>query len=269
MSEPAIVEQLRLEFTNGSENPISKEDFERLRRECGEFPDPKRLRRYLRRRQLGEPVDYILGYQVFRGRRFTIDKRVYITDPELTHLIDLVVESGRSLQAGEGRNPTVIEFGVGCGSLAISVKKELPEARVIGVDLDSDAIAVALNNAMQHHADILLLESDLFSDLPREIVPDIIFGDPPWGNEESVYDDERSAAHYHAMPLLSAFPVGGITAVHEALLEDIRKRRWQSSIFLNLGTLESNHIERLSALTAWHEVFECGDVSVLHCKMLV
>jgi release factor glutamine methyltransferase len=268
MTDSEFVEQLRLEFANGGANPVSERDFERLSEECGDPPDTKRLRRYLRRRQLGEPLEYIVGYQEFRGRRFAIDKRVYITDPELTYLIDAVVESARALAASGCPNPLIVEFGVGCGSLAISIKKELPEARVIGVDLDSDAIAVALKNVMQHHADVWLLESDLFSGVSQEIVPDIIFGDPPWGDEESLYDDGRPATHYQAMPLLSAFPVGGITAVHEALLEDVARRGWQSSIFLNLGTLQEQHIERLAGLTAWHECLRYGEVSVLHCKMM-
>ena len=268
--EAFVGDPLWIETVEDSENSVSAADFERLCRECGDPPDRRRLRRYLRRRQLGEPIEYILGFQEFRGRRFVVDKRVYITDPELTHLVDAVTGYGRELFSGGGDSgePVVVEFGVGCGSLAISIKKELPEARVFGVDLDSDAIAVSLENAMRHHADVLLLESDLFSDFPGQIVPDIIFGDPPWGDEDSVYDDGRPASHYQAMPLLSAFPVGGITAVHEALLEDVRQRGWESSIFLNLGTLQDQHVERLAGLTAWHERLRFGEVSVLHCKML-
>lgn len=264
MTEGQAIALLRDEFVGAAAHPVAARDFELLCLECGEPPDLRRLRRYLRRRQLGEPLEYILGYLEFRGRRFVIDKRVYITDPELTHLVDAVIEAGRNL-AGE---PVLVEFGVGCGSLAISVKKELPRSHVYGVDLDSDAIAVALENVRRQHADVWLMESDLFSGLPSEVVPDVIFGDPPWGDEESLYDDERPAAHYHAMPMLSAFPVGGITAVHEALLEDICRREWGSSVFLNLGTLEPNHIARLVKRTAWHELLRYGDISVLHCKML-
>lgn len=268
MTKTVAENPLWQEFASDSANPVLPEDFRRLSDECGNPPDQNRLRRYLRRRQLGEPLEYILGYQEFRGRRFVIDKRVYITDPELTHLVDAVVGEAQTFADREGADPVIAEFGVGCGSLAISVKKELSGARVMGVDLDSDAIAVALKNTLLHHTDILLLESDLFSGLPPEIVPDIIFGDPPWGDEESVYDDERPAAHYQAMPLLSAFPVGGITAVHEAILADVRQRGWNSSIFLNLGTLHERHIMRLVELTAWHELLNFGGVSVLHCKAL-
>jgi len=266
MEIPSL-EALRREFVEDSDHGVSAVDFDRLCRECGSPPDRRRLKRYLRRRQLGEPVEYILGFQWFRGQRFLVDKRVYITDSELTHLVDAVVSQGREVMEREKRSPVILEFGVGCGSLSISIKKELPEARVFGIDLDSDAMAVALQNQMLHHVDVCLMESDFFADVPPEIVPDIVFGDPPWGDQASVYDDERPAAHYQAMPLLSAFPVGGITAVHESLLEDVRQRGWNSSIFLNLGILEDRHVERLTGLTERHERLRFGEVSVLHAKM--
>lgn len=262
---PPVIESLHREFV--TEGDVSPSDFAFLLDAAGENPDPGRLRRMLRRRQLGEPREYIAGFQDFRGRRFAIDKRVYITDPELTHLVDVVVERGRAIFEEKGRAPVIVEFGVGCGSLAISVKRALPAARVIGLDLDTDAITVATANAQAHHADVLLLESDLFSDLPPEIEPDIVFGDPPWGDEASIYDDERPAAHYQAMPPLSAFPSGGITAVHETLLEAVRERGWRGEVLLNLGILGDADVARLSAMTLTPDVLRFDNASVLLCKV--
>ena len=262
---PPTLETLYREFV--TDGDVSPSDYAFFLEAAGEHPDPGRLRRMLRRRQLGEPREYVAGFQDFRGRRFAIDKRVYITDPELTHLVGVVVERGRAILEDEGRAPVIVEFGVGCGSLAISVKKALPEARVIGLDLDTDAITVATANAQAHHADVLLLESDLFSDLPPEIEPDIVFGDPPWGDEASIYDDERPATHYQAMPPLSAFPSGGITAVHEALLDAARERGWKSEMVLNLGILGDADVARLTAMTLNPDVLRFDNAAVLRCKV--
>lgn len=260
------ISALRTRFIE--EGGMAPSDFDALTAACGDSPDSRRLERLLKRRHLGEPLAYVAGFVDFRGRRFSIDKRVYITDPELTHLVDAVVTRGLDLLSDLGRPPIIAEFGVGCGSLAISVKKELPEARVIGLDLDGDAIAVAGMNARAHHADVWLIESDFFADLPPEVMPDIVFGDPPWGDERSIYDEGRPASHYQAMPPLSAFPTGGITGLHEALLERIAHARWSCDVLLNLGTLDDQHIDRLGAMTAWHEIFRFDNVSILHCKMV-
>lgn len=256
------IQQLLAEFV--IEGGVSAADFDFLASACA---DPARLRRLLRRRQLGEPREYVVGYQDFRGRRFAIDKRVYITDPELTHLVGAVVSVGRSILEERKRPPVLVEFGAGCGSLAISVKKELPGARVIGLDLDGDAIAVAAENARLHQADVWLLESDFFSALPPELVPDLIFGDPPWGDETSLYDEGRPASHYQAMPILSAFPSGGITAVHEAILRSVGSRGWDAEVLLNLGTLGDEHVAPLQAMTATHEILRFENGAILRCKV--
>ena len=259
------LESIHWEFVH--EGGITPADYDFLLSACGPDPDPARLRRLLRRRQLGEPREYVAGFQDFRGRRFAIDKRVYITDPELTHLVDVVLERGRQIAERQQRPPVIVEFGVGCGSLSISVKKEFPEARVIGLDLDADALPVADANARTHHADILLIESDLFSDLPSEIVPDLIFGDPPWGDETSLYGDERPASHYQAMPPLSAFPPGGITAVHEAILSAAHQRGWHCELLLNLGILGAGDIDRICRMTLNPDVLRFDNAAVLRCNV--
>lgn len=142
MQKDNSIASLESEFVQSADqNAISKADFDRLCQEFENNQDYKRLRRYLRRRQLGEPLEYILGYLTFREHTFFVDKRVYITDPELSYFVDAVIN-----QAQQFENPVIVECGIGCGSLSISVKKECPTARVIGLDLDSDAIELALRN---------------------------------------------------------------------------------------------------------------------------
>jgi len=245
---------------------ITENDFDFLINSMPDLYDERRLKRYLRRRELGEPLEYILGSLIFRNEKYYVDKRVYITDKELTHLVDEIVKLVSGMNINH-RAPVIVECGVGCGALSISVKKELPQARLIGLDLDSDAISVAYKNIRNHHLDIMLVESDIFSDYPNEIVPDLIFADPPWGDEASIYDDQRDANYYHAMPCLSAFPVGGMVAMHEKILKEIKKMGWTSDILMNMGVIESKHIKSLCDLTSWFEVKQVNEVSILHCKM--
>ncbi len=267
MTDRHTVELMALAGKYVPNGGVSESDFQALVESMGTAPDLKRLNRFLRRRSLGEPLEYITGFQIFRNLRFEIDKRVYITDPELTHLVDTVVAAGRHFAETMGRAPVMVEFGVGCGSLAISVKRELPEARVIGLDLDSDAIAVSLRNARAHQVDLALIESDFFSDLPEEIIPDMIFGDPPWGDSDSLYDDERSASHYHAMPILSAFPGGDIASMHQTLLKEVSSRAWNSEIFLNLGVLDQKIVETLTKRTCRHDILAFDNTRILRCKV--
>lgn len=229
--------------------------------------DAAKLQRWLKRRFAGEPLAYILGEFTFRGRRFRSDARAYITDPETSLLVDAVLERGDRL-AREGRAPCVAEIGCGGGSLALSVQLERPAWRVVGLDLDGAALALAGINAAAHGLPGLpLLESDLFEAWPGPDAPDLIFGDPPWGGEDTLYDDSRGAAHYRAMPAASAFPPGDRTMVHRQILRDVARRGWRSHLILNGGVLPAAELAALARDAAWQEIEPRAGAVLLHCRM--
>jgi predicted RNA methylase len=233
-------------------------------------PDPRRLKRWIKRRIAGEPLAHIIGSFTFRGLRFTVDKRAYVTDPELTHLVDAVLGRARAFQETAGRPALLADFGVGGGSLALAIKESLPEAEIIGIDIDPDALAVAAANAAARGVTLRLIESDLFDDWPEDLpAPDFIYGDPPWGDETTLYGGDRPAAHYGAMPAASAFPLGGRTGVHAQILRAVARRGWTSEIWLNGGVLPHEELAALAQGAAdWEVLSPAAGVRLLHCRMV-
>jgi hypothetical protein len=232
--------------------------------------DPLRLKRWLKRRLAGEPLAYIVGSFEFRGLRFAIDKRAYLTDPELTHLVDAVLARARASAAATGRAPRLAEIGVGCGSLALALKHALPAAEIVGLDLDPDALAVAASNAAAHGLALTLVESDLFDSWPEDRPPpDLIYGDPPWGDDATLYAADRPAAHYRAMPPASAFPLGGRTGVHAQILRAVARRGWSAEIWLNGGVLPRDELAALARAAVEAEVLcPAAGASLLRCRMV-
>jgi len=227
--------------------------------------DPARLAELRARVAAGEPLPYVLGYLDFRGRRFRCDRRAYITDPEASHLIDTVLAQGDQLQARLGRPLQVIDFGVGGGMLALSIKMERPHWRLCGLDIDRDALALAGENAAMHGVELECLHSDFLSGWPADRPPpDLLFADPPWGGAQDLYDDERDAEYYRQMPAASAFPPGGRTGIHDELLRRLAAARWPSLIVLNYGILPPALIEQSARpLARWHLHHPRPDISVL------
>src|SRR5690606_26729317 len=80
--------------------------------------DDAQLKRWLKRRLSGEPLAHITRRLRFRDLDLHIDKRAYVTDPELTHLVDAVLAAARRLAPRLDRPVVLAEIGVGCGSLA-------------------------------------------------------------------------------------------------------------------------------------------------------
>jgi release factor glutamine methyltransferase len=207
----------------------------------------ERLSVWLARWRAGEPAPYIAGVLQFRGRRFRSDRRAYITDPELTHLVDAVLAEGDRLELVLGRAPTVLEFGVGGGTLAISVKLERPHWTVQGLDVDPGALELAAENAAWHGVTIGLIQSDLLAAW-TDAAPDLLFGDPPWGGADDLSDAERDARYYAQMPIRSAFPGGtSVTELHDRLLAEVAARAWPTTVLLNYGVLDEARIHRSAA----------------------
>ncbi|MBK9655566.1 MAG: methyltransferase [Rhodanobacteraceae bacterium] len=228
--------------------------------------DGARLAQLRQRVAAGEPAPYVAGFLEFRGRRFASDRRAYITDPEASHLIDTVNAQGRRLEAELGRPLRVLEFGVGAGTLAITLKLENPQWSLGGLDIDPPALELGRENARAHDVAIELLESDYLSGWPASApAPDLMFADPPWGDAEDLYDEVRDEAWYRQMPERSAFPTGGgRTTIHDELIRRFAALRWTSLLILNYGILPRELIERsVAPLSRWQMLHPRPDISVV------
>lgn len=217
-------------------NPLPKSEFALL--ESASNGDHNILSCYLKRRISGEPLAYILGYIEFDGIQIPIDKRAYITDPEaiylVAHLKQMIQQEPRK---------QILEVGTGCGSLSFCLERSHPFHSYTAVDIDSDAIALAQSTADEFQSAISFRVSDYFLGLPETYRPDLIFADPPWGNDTSLYQDDRPAAHYHAMPGISVWPFKSITGIHEQVIDEILLRRWKCDVYLNFGMLDIDSIK--------------------------
>ena len=86
-----------------------------------------------------EPVQYVLGYAEFCGRRFHVDRRVLIPRPETELLVSLASEIIRAA----GGKPRVLDLCSGSGCIAWSLALDFPEAEVTAADISPDALDVA------------------------------------------------------------------------------------------------------------------------------
>ena len=90
---------------------------------------------------MGEPIQHIIGFQEFCGRRFTVSRDVLIPRPETELLVQEAV--GRCT----GR---VLDLCTGSGCIAWSVALALPGTEVVAVDLSEAALAVAESQPFGH-----------------------------------------------------------------------------------------------------------------------
>ena len=107
------------------------------------------------RRERREPLAYVLGEWGFRRLTLKTDARALVPRPETETLVDRVLVLAAGIDA-----PRILDVGVGSGAIALSLKDERPDARVTGVDLSPDALALARENAERLGLDVELRQGD-------------------------------------------------------------------------------------------------------------
>ncbi len=130
----------------------------------------------LARRELAEPVQYILGEQEFYGLRFAVTPAVLIPRPETEHLVEAVAG-----WAPKDRPVRIVDVGTGSGAIAVALARLLPLARVDAVDVSEAALNVARGNARAHGVleRVRFVLSDLLAGLRGERY-DVVVANPPY-----------------------------------------------------------------------------------------
>jgi release factor glutamine methyltransferase len=115
-----------------------------------------RFAELIRRREVREPVAYILGRRDFRRLTLHVDRSVLIPRPET----ELLVEVGLGLPRGA----RVVDVGTGSGAVALALADERPDLVVRGLDLSEPALTVARGNARRLGLAVSFARADLLDD---------------------------------------------------------------------------------------------------------
>lgn len=139
----------------------------------------ERLRTVTHRLASAEPVQYVMGWEEFCGRRFSVRPGVLIPRPETEGLCRWAVETG-----GE----RVLDVGTGSGCIAITIASDVPQAHVDAWDISAEALAVARENARSLGVEVCFKQQDALC-APSEDrgLYDLIVSNPPY-----ICDHERS-----------------------------------------------------------------------------
>lgn len=122
----------------------------------------KQFEEYKRRRQQGEPLQYILGVCDFMGFELQVDSRVFIPRPETEILVDHAIKILK-------KQSHILELGTGSGNIAIVLAKLVPHSLVTTVDISPNALDLARENAKRHGVGdrITFVGEDMFKFLKK------------------------------------------------------------------------------------------------------
>ena len=104
-------------------------------------PDDVTLETWLRRRERGEPLAWILRSTVFGGRRLRIEPGVYVPRPQSEEL-------ARRAAAAPPSRGRLLDLGTGSGAVGAVAAARVPGAVVVGCDRDRGAARCARSNGV-------------------------------------------------------------------------------------------------------------------------
>ena len=153
------------------------------------------LRALVKRRQAGEPVAYITGRKEFWSLDLAVDPRVLIPRPDTETAVELVLDLLRPPRVepqdeADASDPAplaaalpavrIADIGTGSGAIALALKRELPHAEVVAIDVSPDALAVARANADKLGLTIDFLQGSLAAPLAGHPPFDVIVANLPY-----------------------------------------------------------------------------------------
>ncbi|MDC1311149.1 peptide chain release factor N(5)-glutamine methyltransferase [Burkholderiales bacterium] len=251
MSRSEAISEIKILF--GFANDLDQLE---LIKEPGVMRDPVKLKKYKRvfnDRITGKPVAYILGYKEFYGLPFEVNERVLIPRPDTELLVNLAIEKIQQYSL-----KTVLELGTGSGAIAASIATHLPNIKITATDVSSDALEVALANAITLGVNHLIdfKYSDWFSEISGKF--DLIVSNPPYIAEDHACLQRDGAKYEPSIALTSGLSgLDALTLIVSQSRNFLNKDGW---LLLEHGYDQRDSCRQLLSAGGFTSLFDESDL---------
>ena len=149
------------------------------------------LSAYTERRIAGEPVDNILGWREFYGRRFKVNTNVLSPRGDTETLIYCSLEAINTIET-----PRVLDVGTGSGAILVTLLSERKDLTGLGVDISDLALDVAKANARALGVTdrALFLQSEWLTHVTDRY--DLIVSNPPYITDAAMRELSADVLNY-------------------------------------------------------------------------
>ena len=157
------------------------------------------IRWLIERRAKREPLSHILGKREFWSLTFDVTPATLDPRPDSETLIEAVLEAVPE----HGREMHILDLGTGTGCLLLSLLVEYPNATGVGVDISTEALAVAMRNEERILNDgrASLILSNWTENVTGKF--DVIISNPPYIAEEVIDTLEPEVSKHEPRGALS------------------------------------------------------------------
>lgn len=184
-----------------------------------------------------KPIQYVIGNVNFYGNIFKVNENVLIPRFETEELVENTITY---IKKYFNYPIKIIDLGCGSGCIGISLKKKLTDVSVTLLDISSDALIVAKDNAKKLNCDVDFLLSDMWSNVTNKY--DVVISNPPYIRddeeiEDIVRDNEPHLALYGGTDGLDLY-----RKIRKNLLEHVNDK---FLLALEIGDLEKEDVIKI------------------------
>lgn len=207
----------------------------------------EKLNEFIHRRSLGEPLQYITGHQEFYGLDFEVSPWVLIPRPET----ELLVETALGLMSKDGPS-LVCDVGTGSGCIAVSLLHQRDPAHAVAIDVSTNALSVARNNATKHSVRdrIKFVASDGLTAFASGPIFDLVVSNPPYVTEQAMSGLQREVRNYE--PRIALTPGGdGLSLIRKLLADSPSVLKRAGHLLFEIGFDQNEPVRNLIDRKVW------------------
>ena len=224
--------------------------------EAASQEDEQQLGTWLGRRRTGEPWAYILGWTLWRGRRFEVTRDTLIPRPETELVLEAALDVGRRLGVFHA-----CDVGTGSGILGVTLALET-DWKVVASDISRKALKVARRNADNLGARLMFFEGSLLGPLHDPV--GLVVSNPPYVDPDDRPSLQRELAWE---PEGALFATDHGLAVATALLREARVRS-APGVVLEIGAGQGQELNSRANAMGWRNLMIHKDFAG-HDRVLV
>ena len=188
---------------------------------------------FIKKKQQGIPLAYILNSSKFYDKEFYVDERVLIPRPETELLVDFIIEQDFS-------KIKILDAGTGSGCIGISLALKNPTFELYGSDFSMDSLNVAKINKNNLKADNFhLIHADWLSCFKKKSF-DLIVSNPPYIGKKDPHLTNLTFEPSHAL-IATQNGLGDIKKIIKHSTKILKKR---GILLLEHGFDQSNEIKK-------------------------
>ena len=189
------------------------------------------IRNMIIQRGMRIPLQHILESVQFCDLRLKCDGRALIPRPETERLVEIIIES-----VGEAFNGKILDLGSGSGAIILALCNQLKEARGLGMDKSSEAIALSRENLclLDLSARVSFKKFDWMLEKYRQEKVDLLISNPPYLSLEEWHSAEPEVNKYDPKDALVSSE-GGLAHLRKLLDLSKGALKKEGLIFLEVG----------------------------------